>query len=328
MLSKRNRITTDVNNRLVVSGFKGPADRGSGIFHEALVEDQGKTKQLRRLVVDGKWELTPEHDLKLHVLGSNYGDLSGKTIILKGELEQAGKDSLSFTIREHENYLGVNSGSITLKGKWQADRYNRVTFRVAKGRGRYDTLTFQSAWQVNRNNELVYVYKKTHLKTRIKNEKVLIFRGYWDIARGKLTYRFDHSFDSYFEFKADFKTRNLNVLDREIKFTVGLTVRMNNTPRKITQTLIIRGGWQIKKGLKTVFEVTYSGGRRSKFEFGIQGLVAANKKIEVSLTSKTGEPLGIKLELTKKFNNDAELFLELSRAGKESRVIGGIKVKF
>ena len=323
------RITVDADNRLVIWGFDGLTGAGEGVSYSAdLINGPDRSKKLTRLVLDGTWGLTPEYDLALHVIGSNYDELSGKTIIFRGEIEHAEGNTLGFRVRDYENVLGIHSGSITLKGKWKADKYNCITFEAAKGQGRYDTLTLKGAWQVNRNNEIIYIYKKTCLKTRIKEDRLIIFRGYWDIGKGTLTYRFEHSFDSCFVFKADFKTRRLKISDREIKFNVGFTLQKKNSRTKAVHVITIRGGWEVRGGLKTVFSVAYSGSRRRTIEFGVEELIGNNTKAVISLTAKTGEPLGVELELTKKFKNTAELFLELSRSKKECRIMGGMRVRF
>ncbi|MBU0571366.1 MAG: hypothetical protein KJ995_06785 [Candidatus Omnitrophica bacterium] len=303
----KSRIKTDLRNRLIVNG-------------------EGKSG--RRVTSDGTWSLTPEHDLKFHVTYSDDPDIAGRTLIFYGEIENARGNALRFRVRDHESIPGVRTGSITLRGRWQADRNNRITFNVAKARGRYDTLTFDGAWLVNRNNELTYKYVKTSLKTKIREEHIVVFRGQWNIGKNRLVYRLERSFNSFFVFKAEFLSGKLSVLDRVIKFKVGTHFLQKKVRRGVKKVVTLYGGWDIKKGLKVTFSIAYSGGRRGRIEFGAEKLIGTGDKVKLSLTSNKGETLGVELDITKKFKNDAELFLALSRTGNESRVIGGFKIRF
>ncbi len=303
----KSRIKTDLKNRLIVKG-------------------QGK--DARRVVSDGTWSLTDEHDLKFHVIYSDDPDIVGKTLIFYGEIENVEGNALRFRVRDHESLLGVRTGSITLSGRWQADSKNRITFNVAKGRSRYDTLTFNSGWKINRNNELTYKYVKTSLKTKIREEHIVVFRGHWDVGKNRLVYRLERSFNSFFEFKAEFKSGKISVLDRTLKFNVGMAFSQKKSRSSTKEVVTLYGGWGIKKGMKITFSISYSGGRRGRIEFGAEKLIGSSGKVKLYLTSKAGEKLRVALDITKSFKNDAELFLALSHAGKESRVIGGFKIKF
>ncbi|MCK4852428.1 MAG: hypothetical protein KAS86_04860 [Candidatus Omnitrophica bacterium] len=328
-------IRTDPENRLIISDQfdtasefsareAGRSARGSS---KSLITGPAGKKRLAKLTVEGTWALTPEHDLKLRVSGSSR-PLSGKTIIFRGHIEHAKGDSLTFRIREYENILGIRSGTISLKGRWRADRYNRITFEVRKGKGRYDTLTFQGAWNVTKSNELIYKYRKTRLKTKEREEKTLIFRGYWQLGKGRLLYRLERSSDSFFSFKASFRSGALSSNDRTMRYTVGITYSKGKVFRKVRETVTIYGNWRLARDLKVWFEVTYSGGRRKKIEFGLEKLIRKGSSINLFLRDKSGGNLGISVEFLKTFRNDAEFFLALSRAGKESSILGGVTVKF
>ena len=76
-------------------------------------------------------EFTEDYDLKFHVSGSN-SIYSGQTIIFSGEIEKVSGSGLTFKIRGAEPLSGIKSSTITLSGKWQADKNNRLTFLVSK----------------------------------------------------------------------------------------------------------------------------------------------------------------------------------------------------
>jgi len=303
------RIKTDSGNRLVIYNYSD------------------EVKGERKLVTDGVWSLTPEHNLKFHILGSD-NPLAGKTLIFRGDIERVKAGFLAFRIREHENVLGVRSGTISLKGKWEADKYNRITFDVIKGEGRYDTLTFQGAWNVNRSNEVVYKYRKTQLKTKEREEKILIFRGHWELERARIKYKVEHSSDSSFDFRAVLQSKKLSGRSRELKYTVGITYSRGRAFRKVQRIVTIYGNWRLDKDLKVSYEVTYSRGDLRKIEFGVYKLVGDSSELSLFLADKKGKDLGVRVEFNKAFSDDAELFCALSRMGKEFKVTGGVNIGF
>ncbi len=304
-----SRIKTDSGNRLVIYNYSDDI------------------KGARKLITDGVWSLTPEHDLKFHILGS-HNPLAGKTLIFRGDIEKVKSGLLAFRIREHENVLGVRSGNISLKGKWAADRNNRLTFEAAKGEGRYDTLTFQGAWNVNRSNEVVYKYRKTRLKTKEREEKILVFRGQWDVERARIKYKVERSSDSSFEFKATLQSKKLSGRSRELKYIVGIIYSKGRVFREVRRIVTIYGNWRLDKDLKVSYEVTYSSGDRKKIEFGVSKLMGDSGELSFYLTDKKGKDLGVSVEFEKAFSDDAELFCALGRLGKEIKATGGVNIRF
>jgi len=282
---------------------------------------------VRKLTLDGVWSLTPGHDLKFRVLGSD-GELSGKTLIFTGNIENVKGDSISFRIRDYQSVLGIRSGSIRLTGRWKADKYNRLTFQVSKAKSRYDTLTFQGKWEVGKNNEIIYRYSKTHLKTKKREARTLVFSGYWDIEKSRLTYRIERSSDSYFSFKAALRIKAVTAGKRKLEYTVGVRYVKERVYRKTRETVTIYGKWKVDRDLKVSFDVVYSGGKRKKIGFGVERIFKDDISLKFFLADKRGASLGLSVEFAKVFRNDAEFFLALERAGIEYSIIGGIKVRF
>ncbi len=132
-----------------------------------------------KFTLEGEWSLTEEHALNFKVLSSD-SYLAGKNLIFYGEVESVKGDLLRFRVRKSETLVGVKSGTIELKGKWHADTKNLICFSAAKTSGRYDILRFRGAWEVGDNNELSYRYKKTWLKTKVKEVHTVVFNGYWN----------------------------------------------------------------------------------------------------------------------------------------------------
>lgn len=324
MPKRSSQLSIDPKNRLVVTEIV--KDSSKEASYEATLVSAGRGRALQKMVLDGKWSLTGEHDLKLHVLGSE-SPYFGKTLILRGTIESVDESTLAFRVRSSSAVSGLRSQTIELKGVWLADANNRLTFNVAKANGRYDALRLQGAWQVNRQNELIYKYSKTDLKTRVKKENIIIFKGWWDFGRRRLIYRFDASKDSYFSFKAALEAKRLKGSDGKIKYQVGIKYLKEKVYRTKRQTVTIFGTWKLEKDLRVGFEVAYSSFKRT-VSFEVEKLLGKGGKLTASLKSASGEKLGFEVMFSKAFNRDTEAFLALSRMGEDSRIMGGVKVKF
>ncbi len=280
-----------------------------------------------KFVLDGKWSLTEDHGLNFKVTSAE-SYLEGKNLIFHGEIEETTGNSIKLRIRQSQPLSGVKSGAIELKGKWQADANNRICFLVSKGEGRYDTLRFQGSWKVNKNNELIYNYKKTYLKTKVKELQTITFKGYWKFFEHKLIYRLDKSSDSSFKFKAEIASPKITAGSKWIKYSVGVKYASKRTTKTTTQLITVYGKWKLTYDLKVVFEVSYLHGKRKETIFGIEKLIAHKTSIALTLRDKSGKPLGIELTFKKAFENDAELFVALSHVGEEVKIEGGVSVKF
>ena len=259
-----------------------------------FIRSPGDKAFLKRLAISGKWSLTENNDLKLRVLASK-SDLYGKSLIFKGDIEHKKGDYLRFHIRHSEPLSGIRSGVIELKGRWQADKYNRICFAASKGKGRYDILRFQGAWEVERNNELVYRYKKTYLKTRVKKLHTVIFNGHWDLAGNKLIYRIEGSSKSFFGFKATLQPRSIKSSAGTIRYRLGIGYYERKVFRKFERTITIFGKWTIRQDLKVGFEVSYRGGRRCETVFSIEKVLRKGCLITLSLENIEEGPCEVRV---------------------------------
>ncbi len=292
-----------------------------------VITQSFKKKHTKKVVIDGTWTLTPEHDLRFHVLGSDPSD-SAKTLIFSGSIENIGGNKLSFRIRDCEGLSGFKTSTVQLTGRWQADKDNRITFHVAKNKGIYDVLRFQGAWQVSRKNEIIYKYKEIARKKRVKKENTLTFKGHWELKRNKLVYSLQGALNSFFEFKAALRSKSLRASDGVIKYLVGIKYSSGKSKRNRKQVVAIHGTWKFGKNLKLGYEVEYSWKNKRTIFFQISELFAKGNVLTLSLRNSAAEPLGLKLTFRKAFKDDAELFLTLGKYASESRITGGLRVKF
>jgi len=326
MSERTTRIQTDSQNRIILTHTFKETIPGKTSY-KTVIKKAGARTASQKLVLDGTWSLTEEHALKFHVL-SSQSDLAGKDLIFHGQIEHAGGNFLRFRIRRLEPLSGIKSGTIGLSGTWWADRYNRICFDINKGKGRYDTLRFQGAWQVNRNNELIYRYSMTRLKTKVRRLHTVIFRGFWELQKHRIIYRMEGSSGSFFSFQAVLKSHNVRSSDRGIDYQIGIRFLEREVFRKREQTVTILGKWQIKEDLKVSFEVSYSGRKRQEILFGVEKILGKGNTITVSLKDPGGGKMGLEVVFRKTFSKDRDLFISLARSAEEFRVQGGVTIKF
>ena len=304
------RISSDLKNALIVT--------------DASADESG---ELSKFLIDGKWSLSGDHELKLKVSG-NQSPYSGKTVIFTGDIEKATGSSLVFRARTSDALSGMRASSIELRGTWQADRNNRLVFRAAKSKGRDDILKLEGAWEISKNNELIYRYERTVLKRSTKQLKTLIFQGFWDIDKDRLIYRLEGNDDSFFSFRASLGSKSLRASEGKIKYQIGAGYSQKNVYREFVKTVTIFGKWKLSNEFGADFEVAYSGRKRRSIKFGIEKAVGKNSALAVSLKSATGESLGMDVSFSRKITEDVELFVDLSHSRTESRVMGGVRARF
>ncbi len=258
----------------------------------------------------GKWSLDKNHDLRF-TLDKWRRQTFGDQLTLKGDIADASKNSLLFavTTRTKDNVRSVYT--LKLKGAWQADEYNRLTFRVNKKGGRDDTLSFEGKWKVNKKHEIVYQYQKTQLKRKIKEIHTLIFKGCWEIKeKARLSYIIDKNSNSIF----NFKTKLGIFKDRYIKYELGMGL----------SPIILFGKWKIKKDKGLLFEIEYGDKKVRAITFGAEAKLTDRDTISFKLKNDLNKDIGINLKLSRRMlKGDGEAFLRLLKSKRESAVFIG-----
>lgn len=280
------------------------------------------------LILDGKWALDGEHNLKLGIRADSGTFLSGKTVIFRGTIENVKADSLTFRIREYENVLGVRSGTISLTGRWQADKNNRIVFEVSKKSGATDALIFEGEWHIGEDNTLTYKYETEYLRKGAKTTKVIIFRGNWDIRVGRLIYTIEGSNNSYFSFGVSLKRNSILASSGKLIFETGIKYDKKGFLNKTTKDIALYGKWVMTGDFKVGFEVVSTGFYGHKINFLAEKIIKRDNKIAVILSDIDGKNTGINLEFSKLFKNDAQFFLSLSKTSAETKILGGVTIKF
>jgi len=293
----------DKNNSLSYH-VKTPTPQGAQIPHQVKL--------------NGKWSLTDDHNLELTL--NKWGRQTlGDKLTLQGRILDVRKNSLLFSVTTKTKENVQTTYILNLAGAWQADKHNRLTFRVKRERGRHDILTFQGAWEINKHHQIIYKYKKALLIRKQKQITVLVFKGYWDIKdKARLYYVIDKQSDSVFAFKTGVGVFK----DKYIKYKAHIGVTDKGKPR--TRVITLCGAWKIKKGIGLTFEIEYENKKIQAIVFGADAELTSKDKISFKLRNERNKKIGGELELSHKIlKGDGEAFLRFLKSKDETTVIVG-----
>lgn len=273
-----------------------------------------------RKPVEGVWRLTGDHELQYRRRGGR------EEVVLSGPLAGAEARGLSFRVEADSADGDLVGKTLQLRGRWQADSENRLTFLAERREGKPDALRLEGGWQVGPSQEILYRFEREDLNGKRKEARLLRFSGWWDIGEDRrLAYVLDRSSDSGFRFRGAFQTPSLLAKEGAIRYQLGAEAEGRGRLR----TLTLFGKWKLSRRLGLSFEVPYAGGRVRGIDFGAElGLDAAGN-VACRLTTREGQPLGVEVVFTRQFfKGDGELFARLRRAGGETAVEGGVRVRW
>ncbi|MFH1460161.1 MAG: hypothetical protein ABIG64_07325 [Candidatus Omnitrophota bacterium] len=298
------RFKIEKNNTLIYH-IKAPTPQGTEIPHQVKLE--------------GNWFLDKDHNLCITL--NKWGrEALGDKLTLQGEIIDTSKNSLAFslTTRTKENMRSIYI--LQLKGAWQADKNNRLTFRVQKEKGSHDILTFKGAWLIDKRHQIIYQDEKAQLIYKKKNIHTLTFQGYWDIKdKRRISYVLDAQTNSVFNFKT-----SLGIFkDKYIKYEVGIGVgnTLSGTGAQIKRTITLFGKWKIKKGIGLTFEAEYENKKVHVITFGAEAKLSSKNSISFKLKNEKNKDISAQVELSRKIlNEDGLSFLRFLKS-KNERVV-------
>ena len=295
------RFKTDKKNNLIY------------VIKKPLVKNAPHQVKLK-----GKWSLDKNNDLVLS-LNKTKRESLGNKVTLKGELKKATKDSLVFSLTT-KNKDELSSYVIKLNGRWQADKYNQLTFNLKKEKGIHDILTLKGGWKLNNNNQITYTYKKSRLIRKQKKNYILTFKGHWNIKGKK---RISYAMDKKGASRIDFKASYLKFKSNYIKYKVGISSAIKPKPKDNVITLF--GQWKIKKSLGLVFEVKNKQNKPYSIKFQAEAKLTRKDTIIFKIKDAKNKPLEAKLELNHKvLAGEGEAFLRFLKSRKEHAVLVGV----
>ncbi len=295
------RFKIDGNNTLTYH-IKSPTPRGTEIPHQVKLE--------------GKWSLDKNHNLCLSLNKWGRHPLGDK-LTLQADIIDTAKNSIAFslTTRTKENMQSIYI--LQLKGAWQADKNNRLTFKVQKENGCYDILTFKGAWQINKQHQIIYQYKKAQLIRKRKQVNMLTFKGYWDIKdKARVSYVLDVRSGSVF----NFKTSTGIFKDKYIKYEVGIGIGKARSKRM----LALSGKWKIRKNVGLIFEIEYENKEIYAITFGAEAKLTAKDSVSFELKNAQNKDISAQLQLSRKIlDGDGLSFLRFLKSKDERGVTIG-----
>ncbi len=304
-------LTTDKNNNLIYILDQPPKWRKE---HDLPA----------KIKFTGTWQLDKNHNLILKTQKTkNYPKSS---LTLYGKIEKVNSDYLFFRIKKSSFSNLSQKHLITLRGRWQADKFNRLTFEVKK-KEKPDALRFKNIWQINKTNKITYVYEKTSLITKKKTEQFIQFDGFWQLVnKNKICYRLKKANKSQFEFKAYLQTANVYPKKGAIKYRVGVGFGK----KRKEKTISLYGSWKFSRKLGLFFEVNYRNGKIKRYKFSAMLNLSEKDKVIFNLLDSKGRPLGIKVVYKRKLfkQKDIEFFTELSKKGKNYTTKSGLRLSF
>jgi len=280
-------------------------------------------KAPHQVKLKGDWSLTKNHQLCL-TLDKWQRYTFGDQLRLQGEIVDVRKNSLLFAMKTRAKDNTTLIYALELGGSWQANARNRLAFRVNKGQDEYDILTFEGAWQIDKNYQLIYRYEKKNLLRKTKKTHTLAFKGHWDIQdKYRLSYVIDKSSGSVFNFKT-----GLGIFkDKYIKYELGAGLSRKGEP--VERSIIFFGKWKIKKSAGLVFEIEQDNGKIQEIAFGAEARLTDRDTVLFKLRNNLNQRIGAELELSRDiFNKDGQVFLRLLKSRQEKTILIGTGLRW
>jgi len=316
-----NRLTVKTNTatgiRRVMDGQFKMSDHNTLTYHIKSPVPNG-IKAPHQVKLRGVWSLTKDHQLRL-TFDKWRRQTFGDQLTLQGEIIDIKKNSLLYALTTRTKDGRTSLYALELCGSWQADAHNRLSFRVDKGRGRYDPLIFYGAWKINKNYQIIYRHSKEKLTQKKKRTHALTLKGYWDIKdKARLSYVLDRETASGFNFETSaglFK-------DNYIKYELG--IRLSRKKQPVKRTITFLGRWRVRKNAGLVFEVQRGQKKIQAFVFGAQVRLTDRQSLLFNLRTDLNRGMGIEVELSRDiFGKEGQAFLRLLQTQQESALFIG-----
>lgn len=288
----------------------------SGAGQAPSSPDENIPNQIR---LRGEWSLTDNHELRL-TLEKQARETFGDSITLQGEILDVDKSSLLFAVTTMTKENTRSTYVLNIEGSWRADDNNRLSFHIRKEKGLYDILTFNGAWEINKNHQLIYQYEKARLLRKKREVHTLIFKGYWDIKeRTRISYLLSKDTGSGFDLKA---TAGIFGEDY-IKYEIGIGLAGRTKP--VTRTITLSGRWNLKKDTGLIFEVEYENKKTKAIIFGADARLTDRDTVSFKLKNDVeNKDIGINIELSREIlKGSGEAFLRALASRRESAIYAG-----
>jgi hypothetical protein len=242
----------------------------------------------QKIKFSGKYSLDNDHNLVI-TLNKWNNQCEGNRLTLKTSVMDAKSNEIALLVNSKSGENKSLTYVMKLYGSWQADKQNRLTFGVERDQDSVDGLTLSGAWEINKNNEIVY--------RRAKSGNDLLFRGHWDIKdKCRLRYVLDKKTGSAFNFQSSLGTLAPKGKDTYAVFDIGISL---SKTKRLIRKIIFSGKLKMAKGQ------------------------------ELIIGTRDAEEGGVYLKFTKEmFNKNALAYAESIFKGDERYIGGGITFKW
>ncbi len=282
-----------------------------------------------KIKFEGKWRLNLNHDLILDL--EDKQRFGPKGLVLNGKIIRSQSNCLIFQLKSKTATAKEKISFLKLKGFWQVDKYNRITFEVSKKKNP-DVLTLKGTWALNKNQQIVYAYRKTGLKTKNKTVHFVEFSGFWQInEKGRLKYILSRDEKSVFDFRVQAESLNLYPKKGEMKYRLGAGVRKGKGRGSYREKVILLyGEWKFSRRGGLSFEMDYGQKRFRRICFSAQINLSSKEKILFTLLGRDKKPLGLNVTFKKEMfsKRDFTYLLRLKKEDKDREISAGLTLKF
>ena len=252
VIKKRKEHRSKVKKfRQVLSGrFK--IDAANNLYYEVLKSSGADIPQ--KIKFDGSFSLDKAQNLVFTLTKWN-NQYAGNRLRIKAGLVGVSGNGVGFLINSRLSEKEELLYTIGLRGSWQADKNNRLTFGVEKERGGKDILTFSGAWSINKSNEIEYKYG---------SKPAISLKGEWVIRdRYSLGYVLDKKSDTGIDFKSSLGRIIPSGKAAYLKFGVSILMPSG---RRVKKEVVFEGKWKYAKGADIVMELSPRG-RKASLKF-------------------------------------------------------------
>ena len=176
--------------RKVVHGRFG-TDENNELFYE--VNKSSGIDIPQKIKFSGKYSLDKDRNLVI-TLNKWNNQCEGNRLTLKTKIIDANNNEIALSVNSKVSENKSLTYIMKLYGSWQADKHNRLTFGVERGRDAIDDLVLSGAWELNRNNEIIYrhgkdAYAVFDIGIGVSNARKLrrkvIFSGRWKMGKAR-----------------------------------------------------------------------------------------------------------------------------------------------
>ncbi len=302
--------------RTLEGRFKvGESNTLSYIIRAPLSEDERIPHKVK---LDGSWSLGNDHELRF-TLDKEGRRTFGDQIMIRGQIIGSDKNSLSFSVvttvgNKLSTYL------MSLDGSWSSDDKNRLCFSVLKEGGKTDVLTFNGAWDINKDHQIAYEYKKPGRGNAQRGVHSFVLKGRWDVSgKTRLSYILEGDTTPALRFNVSAGIAAANY----IKYEAGISIAGKFSP--IKRSIMLYGRWRLKRHTGLIFEIRYSGGKTGTIVFGADIALLGDDMVSFKLkNSFDNKDLGMELEISKKIlGGDGQVFLRALASKPETACYAG-----